>query len=102
MPGQADVINPQGGHEREGWDNVTQWDGAPDNTHNAYLKFGGHDVNNPAYQIRQYARQTTTPGLFDVFLNVKGNRQVAIKPIDIVLVTEMSGSMNSVFNGGIK
>ncbi len=58
--------------------------------------------HNPAYQIRQYARQTTTPGLFDVFLNVKGNRQVAIKPIDIVLVTEMSGSMNSVFNGGIK
>lgn len=102
IPGQADVINPQGGHEHEGWDNVTQWDGAPDNTHNAYLKFGGHDVNNPAYQIRQYARQTATPGLFDVFLNVKGNRQVTIKPIDIVLVTDMSGSMNSVFNGGIK
>jgi len=35
-------------------------------------------------------------------LNVKGNRQVTIKPIDIVLVTDMSGSMNSVFNGGIK
>lgn len=95
-------MNHQGGHERDGWDKVTQWDGAPTNTHNAYLKFGGHNANQPDYEIRQYARQTAIPGLFDVFLNIKGNRKVDIKPIDIVLVTDMSGSMDSVFNGGIK
>ena len=102
IPGQNDVMNHQGGHDQDGWDNVTQWNGAPDNTEDSYLKFGGNSGNQPDYQIRQYARQTTTPGLFDVFLNIKGNRKVDLKPIDIVLVTDMSGSMDSYLNGGIK
>ncbi|MGR8838628.1 VWA domain-containing protein, partial [Leuconostoc falkenbergense] len=41
-----------------------------------------------------------TPGLYDVYLNVKGNEVKNIKPIDIVLVVDMSGSMNSSLNGG--
>ncbi len=102
IPGQPQVINHQGGYDSDGWDNVTQWDGASDNTENSYLKFGGNNANQSDYQIRQYARQTTTPGLFDVFLNIKGNRKADIKPIDIVLVTDMSGSMDSYLNGGIK
>ena len=100
IPGQPQVINHQGGYGSDGWDNVTQWDGAPDNTENSYLKFGGNNANQPDYQIRQYARQTTTPGLFDVFLNVKGNKQMQSKPVDVVLVTDMSGSMNASSNGG--
>uniref|UniRef100_UPI0022E9093B VWA domain-containing protein n=8 Tax=Lacticaseibacillus TaxID=2759736 RepID=UPI0022E9093B len=37
--------------------------------------------------------ETNTPGLYDVYLNVKGNTQQNVKPVDIVLVVDMSGSM---------
>lgn len=58
-----------------------------------YLKFGD-DLSNPNYQIRKYAKETTRPGLFDVYLDVKGNTvQTKPKPIDVVLVDDMSGSM---------
>ncbi|WP_270777790.1 VWA domain-containing protein, partial [Lacticaseibacillus paracasei] len=53
------------------------------------------DPNNPDYQIRKYAKETNTPGLYDVYLNVKGNTQQNVKPVDIVLVVDMSGSMES-------
>ncbi|MDK6748059.1 hypothetical protein QP367_24925, partial [Citrobacter sp. UMB8248A] len=46
------------------------------------------------YAIRKYARETTTPGLFDVYLNVRGNVQKEITPLDLVLVVDWSGSMN--------
>lgn len=93
VTGQQNVINQRGGDQVSGWDNNTIWNGdATDNT-NSYLKFG--DPNNPDYQIRKYAKETNTPGLYDVYLNVKGNTQQNVKPVDIVLVVDMSGSMES-------
>lgn len=100
IPGQNQVINHQGGFGTEGWDQTKSWDGDPNNVDKSYLKFGT-DQNNPDFQIRQFAKQTTTPGLFDVFLNVKGNKVSQVKPIDIVLVVDMSGSMNAFVNGGM-
>ncbi|RND76088.1 von Willebrand factor type A domain protein [Lacticaseibacillus paracasei] len=38
--------------------------------------------------------------MYDVYLNVKGNTQENVKPVDIVLVVDMSGSMESKNNGG--
>lgn len=91
VTGQQNVINQRGGDQVSGWDNNTTWDGDATNTTNSYLKFG--DPNNPDYQIRKYAKETNTPGLYDVYLNVKGNTQQNVKPVDIVLVVDMSGSM---------
>ena len=91
VTGQQNVINQRGGDQVSGWDNNTTWDGDATNTTNSYLKFG--DPNNPYYQIRKYAKETNTPGLYDVYLNVKGNTQQNVKPVDIVLVVDMSGSM---------
>lgn len=93
VTGQQNVINQRGGNQVSGWDNNTTWDGDATNTTNSYLKFG--DPNNPDYQIRKYAKETNTPGLYDVYLNVKGNTQQNVKPVDIVLVVDMSGSMES-------
>lgn len=97
--GQENVINSQGGDSVNGWDKVTNWDGDMNNTTNSYLKFGS-DANNPDYQIRKFAKETATRGLFDLYLNAKGNDLQNIKPIDIVLVVDMSGSMNPQSNGG--
>ena len=59
--------------------------------------------NNPVdFALRKYARETETPGLYDVFLNVRGNVQNPIKPVDIVLVVDMSGSMEGAREGAIK
>lgn len=97
VTGQQNVINQRGGNQVSGWDNNTTWDGDATNTTNSYLKFG--DPNNPDYQIRKYAKETNTPGLYDVYLNVKGNTQQNVKPVDIVLVVDMSGSMESNSSG---
>ncbi|EFK31350.1 SpaA isopeptide-forming pilin-related protein [Lactobacillus delbrueckii subsp. allosunkii] len=93
VTGQQNVINQRGGDQVLGWDNNTIWNGDATDTTNSYLKFG--DPNNPDYQIRKYAKETNTPGLYDVYLNVKGNTQQNVKPVDIVLVVDMSGSMES-------
>lgn len=93
VTGQQNVINQRGGDQVSGWDNNTIWNGDATDTTNSYLKFG--DPNNPDYQIRKYAKETNTPGLYDVYLNVKGNTQQNVKPVDIVLVVDMSGSMES-------
>ncbi|WP_461227437.1 SpaA isopeptide-forming pilin-related protein [Lacticaseibacillus suihuaensis] len=97
VTGQQNVINQRGGDQVSGWDTNTTWDGDATNTTNSYLKFG--DPNNPDYQIRKYAKETNTPGLYDVYLNVKGNTQQNVKPVDIVLVVDMSGSMESNSSG---
>ena len=99
IPGQSTVINHQGGDTTNGWDKNSSWNGDSSDTSKSYLKFGT-DTSNPDYQIRKYAKETSTPGLYDVYLNVKGNEVKNIKPIDIVLVVDMSGSMNSSVNGG--
>ncbi|ADG41143.1 SpaA isopeptide-forming pilin-related protein [Leuconostoc kimchii] len=99
IPGQNTVINHQGGDASNGWDKNSSWSGDSSDTSKSYLKFGT-DTSNPDYQIRKYAKETSTPGLYDVYLNAKGNEVKNIKPIDIVLVVDMSGSMNSSVNGG--
>ncbi|GHN19244.1 pilus protein [Lactobacillus delbrueckii] len=97
VTGQQNVINQRGGDQVSGWDNNTIWNGNATDTTNSYLKFG--DPNNPDYQIRKYAKETNTPGLYDVYLNVKGNTRQNVKPVDIVLVVDMSGSMESNSSG---
>ena len=97
VTGQQNVINQHGGDQVSGWDNNTIWNGDATDTTNFYLKFG--DPNNPDYQIRKYAKETNTPGLYDLYLNVKGNTQQNVKPVDIVLVVDMSGSMEKKNNG---
>lgn len=89
--GQTTVINHQGGFGTQ-VDGNKSWSGDPLDTKNSYLKFGA-DQNKPDYAIRKYARETSTQGLYDVYLNVKGSAQQDIKPVDIVLVVDMSGSM---------
>ncbi|MGG0922086.1 SpaA isopeptide-forming pilin-related protein [Leuconostoc suionicum] len=99
IPGQNTVINHQGGDASNGWDKNSSWNGDSSDTSKSYLKFGT-DTSNPDYQIRKYAKETSTPGLYDVYLNAKGNKLKVYKPIDIVLVVDMSGSMNPESNGG--
>lgn len=92
IPRQNTVINHQGGDTTNGWDKKDSWEGTSSDLTHSYLKFGT-DTSNPDYQIRKYAKETSTPGLYDVYLNVKGNKIENVKPIDIVLVVDMSGSM---------
>lgn len=91
--GQTTVINHQGGFGTQ-VDGNKSWSGDPSDTKNSYLKFGA-DQNKPVYAIRKYAKETSTQGLYDVYLNAKGSTQQDIKPVDIVLVVDMSGSMES-------
>ena len=92
--GQTNVINHQGNKERNfaTWDGVTSWNGDPSDTTHSYIQYGEKQTD---FAIRKYAKETSEPGLYDVYLNVKGNEQQDIKPVDIVLVVDMSGSMES-------
>lgn len=88
--GQENVINHQGGTV-SGWDGNTSWDGDPSNLTNSYISHG-----NEQFKLRQYARETKTPGLFDVFVNVRGGaiKEEYRKPVDVVFVVDTSGSMS--------
>lgn len=87
------VINHQGNKNATNqWDGNTSWNGDPTNSSNSYIEYGGTG-EDADFAIRKYAKETNTPGLYDVYLNVRGNKQQDIKPIDIVLVVDMSGSM---------
>lgn len=88
--GQENVINHQGGTV-SGWDNNTNWSGDPSDTTNSYIKHG--NANDPDFAIRKFARETATPGTFDVFLNVRGNSVRQEKTVDVVFVVDTSGSM---------
>ncbi|WP_435739449.1 SpaA isopeptide-forming pilin-related protein [Enterococcus faecalis] len=92
--GQTNVINHQGNKERNfaTWDGVTSWNGDPSDTTHSYIQYGEKQTD---FAIRKYAKEASEPGLYDVYLNVKGNKQQDIKPVDIVLVVDMSGSMES-------
>lgn len=80
IPGsQKNVLNYQGD------DNKANWDGNPDNTTDSYL-----DKDSSA--IRKYSKETGTPGLYDVYLNVRGKS--VTKKTDLVIVADWSGSMN--------
>ena len=97
--GQTNVINHQGNKERNfaPWDGVTSWNGDPSDTTHSYIQYGEKQTD---FAIRKYAKETSEPGLYDVYLNVKGNEQQDIKPVDIVLVVDMSGSMESSQSNG--
>ncbi len=88
--GQENVINHQGG-TISGWDNNTSWSGDLSDTTNSYIKHG--NANDPDFAIRKFARETATPGTFDVFLNVRGNSVRQEKMLDVVFVVDTSGSM---------
>ncbi|MGM8138585.1 SpaA isopeptide-forming pilin-related protein [Enterococcus italicus] len=91
--GNTTVRNHQGKlYGATGWDGVTTWNGDASNKTNSYIEYGGTG-ENADFAIRKYAKETSTPGLYDVYLNVRGNETKEIKPIDIVLVVDMSGSM---------
>lgn len=91
--GNTTVRNHQGKmYGSTSWDGVANWDGNPTNKTNSYIEYGGTGAN-AEFAIRKYAKETSTPGLYDVYLNVRGNELRDIKPIDIVLVVDMSGSM---------
>ena len=96
---QTNVINHQGNKERNfaTWDGVTSWNGDPSDTTHSYIQYGEKQTD---FAIRKYAKETSEPGLYDVYLNVKGNEQQDIKPVDIVLVVDMSGSMESSQSNG--
>lgn len=91
--GDLNVINHQGRLAGDSnWDGRTNWDGNPSNKTDSYIEYPGTN-NLVDFALRKYAKETTTPGLLDVYLNVRGNVQNPIKPVDLVLVVDMSGSM---------
>jgi len=93
--GNTDVLNHQGNRNAsDQWDGVKTWDGDPTNKTNSYIEYGGTG-NEADYAVRKFAEETTTPGLFDVYLNVRGNVQKETTPLDIALVVDWSGSMNN-------
>ena len=63
-----------------------------------YINYNGGQFG-PDYSIRQFARQTTTPGLYDVFTNIRGNKQRSFEPLSIVLISDHSSSMETVVDG---
>lgn len=91
--GNENVKNHQGGTSA-GWDKVTNWDGSAKNDTSSYIEYGG-EGETADFAIRKYAKETDTPGLFDVFLNVRGNVKKKIEPLNIVLVVDWSGSMKN-------
>lgn len=92
VAGQENVINHQGGTV-SGWDNNSNWNGDPSNTTNSYLKHG--NASDPDFTLRKFARETNTPGTFDVFLNVRGNSIKQSKTLDVVFVVDRSASMSN-------
>ncbi|KAA0692970.1 VWA domain-containing protein [Enterococcus faecium] len=92
--GDTNVLDHQGNkNESNQWDGINSWDGDPNDRTHSYIEYGGTG-NQADYAIRKFAKETTTPGLFDVYLNARGNVQKDITPLDLVLVVDWSGSMN--------
>lgn len=92
--GNTNVLDHQGNKNGSNqWDGINSWDGDPNDRTHSYIEYGGTD-NQADYAIRKFAKETTTPGLFDVYLNARGNVQKDITPLDLVLVVDWSGSMN--------
>lgn len=92
--GNTNVLDHQGNKNGSiQWDGINSWDGDPNDRTHSYIEYGGTG-NEADYAIRKFAKETTTPGLFDVYLNARGNVQKDITPLDLVLVVDWSGSMN--------
>lgn len=90
---QTDVINHQGhtgDSTNDGWND----------TDDRFIYYGqGATSDSYDFAIKKYATETSTPGEFDVGLNVKGNSSQLVTPLDIMLVVDWSGSMNADQNG---
>lgn len=92
--GNTNFLDHQGNKNGSNqWDGINSWDGDPNDRTHSYIEYGGTG-NQADYAIRKFAKETTTPGLFDVYLNARGNVQKDITPLDLVLVVDWSGSMN--------
>ena len=92
--GNTNVLDHQGNKNGSNqWDGINSWDGDPNDRTHSYIEYGGTG-NQADYGIRKFEKETTTPGLFDVYLNARGNVQKDITPLDLVLVVDWSGSMN--------
>lgn len=92
--GNTNVLDHQGNKNGSNqWDGINSWDGDPNDRTHSYIEYEGTG-NQADYAIRKFAKETTTPGLFDVYLNARGNVQKDITPLDLVLVVDWSGSMN--------
>ncbi len=92
--GNTNVLDHQGNKNGSNqWDGINSWDGDSNDRTHSYIEYGGTG-NQADYAIRKFAKETTTPGLFDVYLNARGNVQKDITPLDLVLVVDWSGSMN--------
>ena len=92
--GNTNVLDHQGNKNGSNQgDGINSWDGDPNDRTHSYIEYGGTG-NQADYAIRKFAKETTTPGLFDVYLNARGNVQKDITPLDLVLVVDWSGSMN--------
>lgn len=94
LPTTTNVRNHVGGNESNGWNNNKN------SATDTYITYGGTG-DSADFSIKKYAQETTEAGLFDVFLNIKGNEQRSFQPIDIVLVVDWSGSMTEKINGNI-
>lgn len=98
IPHQDTVINAQG-DDGQRPDGVTSWAGDPDDRTHSYRQFG--NSTQGAYAVRKFARETKTPGRYDVYLNVRGGTTTTttIEPLDIVFVIDVSGSMEEIKPG---
>lgn len=100
IDGQHDVLNHTGNRTsgtNEFFESVSD-QGDPNNFTDHYINYGGNS-SAPDYAIRQFARQTETPGLYDVFTNIRGQQQQHFEPLSIVLVSDHSSSMDTAVSG---
>lgn len=64
--GQSNVINHQGGYEREnGWDGLASWNLAQDDYTKSDIKYGVEETK-PNIALRKLASETNTEDEFDV------------------------------------
>ncbi|MEG0749823.1 MAG: SpaA isopeptide-forming pilin-related protein [Carnobacterium sp.] len=90
--GQSNVLNHQGGYEREnGWDGVTSWNLAQDDYTKSYIKYGV-EKTKPNIALRKLASETNKEDAFDVQLNVRGST-IAKPGVDVCFVLDNSNSM---------
>lgn len=90
--GQSNVINHQGGYERENaWDGVTSWNLAQDDYTKSYIKYGV-EKTKPNIALRKLASETSKEDEFDVQLNVRGST-IAKPGVDVCFVLDNSSSM---------
>ncbi|WP_203632250.1 SpaA isopeptide-forming pilin-related protein [Lacticaseibacillus suibinensis] len=86
----TNVKNHIGGNSQE--NKLYSNTGVVDAVNNTWLDYGANK-SNPEFRIRKYAKETSTKGLFDVQLDIKGNTVDNSKPMAVVLVLDYSGSM---------